>query len=363
MTTSDIEYLVLICLFLFLFSIGAKKKFKHESKPLWGVDINTTNALKGMACVFILMGHYAQRRLDLESISWGISKVVWLTSASIALSWFMYFSGYGLSIKAKNSAPLLAQWLKRIKKIYLPLLVVCVTTTILYFLLPEKYSVEECERLWLSSDIHDLHHLNISVLPTIVIHTIGWRDWYVCCILLFYTFFYFSQFLEEKTNINQTYILWTFMLIYFIWAYFYFGPPQAHWYRYCWVFFGGHCHARWANWSMKYKIINCVLFFLLASSLLVQEMTMLIVYFLAFIGLLVAIIFNGKYTIDNKILACMGSISYIFYLSHIRIGYHILTYVGVNSILLWVSITLLSSYIISKYHIVTRILKRIKIFH
>ena len=47
-----------------------------------------SQALKGIACVFILMGHWGQRKFDID-MPWGISKVVWQTTATTALVWFM----------------------------------------------------------------------------------------------------------------------------------------------------------------------------------------------------------------------------------------------------------------------------------
>ena len=34
-------------------------------------------ALKGLACVLILLGHWGQRKFDVD-MPWGVSKVVWI---------------------------------------------------------------------------------------------------------------------------------------------------------------------------------------------------------------------------------------------------------------------------------------------
>lgn len=344
MTISDIEYLIILLVLLSLFIIGMKK---HELTKLGGADLNTTNALKGIACVFILLGHYGQRKFIVPELPWGISRVVCHLTASIALTWFMYFSGYGLSLKENNS-PIFQQWWSRMKKIYLPLFFVCVLSLVLYLILPDKYTFGEYKSLWLSTDIYNLHHFTPSVLPEIIEHCLGWKDWYVFCILIFYSFFYFSQHVARKLNVSQTPFLWILMCFYFVWAYFVFGSPEAHWYRFCWVFFGGHVHARWKFWSSKERKIYLLLFAILASSVMIQGLIMMIVYLIATSLLLVVFIINRRYTIESKILLFLGGISFFFYLSHIRIGYNLMTYIGWNSIILWIVVTILCSMVLDK---------------
>jgi peptidoglycan/LPS O-acetylase OafA/YrhL len=259
----------------------------------------------------------------------------------------MYFSGYGLSLKQNNSTLIKEQWFKRIKKIYLPLLIVCLCTTLLYAILPEKFSKEELDAFMLSTDIYSLHHISGENIWQIILHSIGWRDWYVCCILLFYSFFYLSQSLNKKIHISQTYLLFIFLVLYYVWAYFYFGPPQAHWYRYCWVFFGGHLHARWKMLEKRERQVSLALFAVLATTALTQGSHMYLSYFIAVFLLIMVMLYNRKYTSEGRVLMFLGGISYFYYLCHLRIGYYTLVYIGSMSIILWLLISTIVAYLLN----------------
>ena len=65
-----------------------------------------------------------------------------------------------------------------------------------------------------------------------------------------------------------------------------------------------------------------------------------ILYLLSFI--------NSRYEMRGKAILWLGSISYFFYLAHVRLGYTLLTYTGINSIILWIAITTTISYLLYK---------------
>ena len=65
-----------------------------------------------------------------------------------------------------------------------------------------------------------------------------------------------------------------------------------------------------------------------------------ILYLLSFI--------NSRYEMRGKAILWLGSISYFFYLAHVRLGYTLLTYIGINSIVLWIAITTIVSYLLYK---------------
>ncbi|MBO5632409.1 MAG: hypothetical protein J5965_25420, partial [Aeriscardovia sp.] len=94
--------------------------------------------------------------------------------------------------------------------------------------------------------------------------------------------------------------------------------------------------------------IYLLLFAILASSVMIQGLIMMIVYLIATSLLLVVFIINRRYTIESKILLFLGGISFFFYLSHIRIGYNLMTYIGWNSIILWIVVTILCSMVLDK---------------
>ena len=75
----------------------------------------------------------------------------------------------------------------------------------------------------------------MSDMLSIIKNMLGWGDWYVACILMFYTIFYFAVYISCKYKLNTTILLAIFFCIYYIWAYFYYGPLEGHYYRYVWA--------------------------------------------------------------------------------------------------------------------------------
>lgn len=193
--------------------------------------------MKGIACVFILLGHYGQRKAALMPDAGFISKAVWMSTANIGLVWFMFFSGYGLSLKHMEKGEIMGKWWNRLKKVYLPLLFTSLISIGAYALLPMKFDAAMSKKLWLVDEIAAIHQGNfMGWFPS----AFGWLDWYVFCIMIFYTLFYLSYFIMKKTGWNQTLVLSFLMVAYFVWAYKVFGTPAAHWYRFIWTFLLGH---------------------------------------------------------------------------------------------------------------------------
>ena len=105
------------------------------------IDYNFSVAIKGIACVLILMGHYRTYILPLSDDETFITQVVGMSSANVALFLFMFFSGYGMSLKEYVGHEIKQEWFARVKKIYLPLLVTCVLMIFVYALLPDTMSI------------------------------------------------------------------------------------------------------------------------------------------------------------------------------------------------------------------------------
>ena len=321
------------------------RKIESNEVP-WGINLNTANALKGVACIFILMGHYGTAQYNLGNKPIGFSWFIWKTTANIALVLFMYFSGYGLSLK-NNDVNIFAVLIKRLKKVYLPLLFVAIITMMTYILLPDRYSLEDLSKIW-ASDLYYIHHCSYHDIPHLILSALGWPDWYVFCIMIFYSLFYLSKYVSQKIAISQTIVLWYLFIAYFIIAYFYFGPPEAHWYRFCWVFFGAHLHAIWKDLSISVKKVYSMLFVVIALTMIIESKWMIISYMIAVIGITLFTFLNRRFTIQSPILAFLASISYFFYLSHIRIGYQLMTYTNIESVLFWVILTCAISFILKK---------------
>lgn len=205
MTFYDIEYIIIIVVLISVFFIGLKSRSIEYDKLYlpFVIDKQMAVALKGLACVLILLGHWGQRKFDVD-MPWGVSKVVWNTTANIGLVWFMFFSGYGMSLKKGTEEVGLDRWWHRMKKIYVPLFFVSVISVVLYVILPDCFSIGEIKQLWIPETIHQLHNFSMSDMLSIIKNMLGWGDWYVACILMFYTIFYFAVYISCKYKLNTT---------------------------------------------------------------------------------------------------------------------------------------------------------------
>lgn len=343
----DIEYVIILLILglFFLFGLNSRKP-NERIFVLFGIDKEMSNAIRGIACVFVLMGHWATMRIVNNEFHLGgvISVVIYYLSANVALTWFVFFSGYGMSLKRISLNNCRTNWWKSVKKIYCPLLLVSVISVVYYAFLPDIYSIDGCRSLYLPDTIYQIHHLSSNYIIPILQQSVGWADWYVVCILIFYSIFYISSYLSNKYKWNVTLLLSLFLIGYYLFAFFYFGPSQAHYFRYVWVFMLGHAVARRTKLSW---IMSGVLFFPL---LFTESVYILIAYGVAVFALLLFSVVNFRYEMRSPFLFFIGVISYFFYLSHIRIGYSILTYSGKSSIIGWVILTILISYILYKIY-------------
>ena len=340
---TDIEIGIVLCILVVTFTVGLTRRELNLTSKYCGIELQMSTVLKGVACILILLGHYFKKRNPFIETSL-FANLVYYTSTNIALALFMYFSGYGLSLKNKTGeGSYLSSWYKRLKKVYIPLLFTCVIAMILYTILPVKYSLEESEVLNIPQDIWYLHHFTPAYLKTLVPHLFGWKDWYVFCIMIFYSFFYLSKSLTRSNPSNQTWVLWILMVAYFIMAYYYFGKLEAHWYRFCWIFFGGHVHGKMVQ-SGRINKWDLLMLVGLTTTIAVESKYMIISYIIAVVIIAICSLLNRKYIVNSRVLVFMGTISYFFYLSHIRIGYTLMSYINVYSILLWLLITVAISF-------------------
>lgn len=343
MGITDIEIGIVFCFLILSFILGLRHREIFLNSKFNGIDLQMSTALKGVACVLILLGHYIKRRNAFIDTS-PFTLLIYYTSTNIALALFMYFSGYGLSLKKpQNGGAYLSIWYQRIKKVYIPLLLTCVIAMLLYAVLPLKFSMDESEILSVPKDIWYFHNFSPEYLITLIPHFLGWKDWYVFCIMIFYSLFYLSQSLTRNNPENQTWVLWLMMISYFVFAYFYFGELEAHWYRFCWIFFGGHIHGKMVQ-SGRASKWDLLLLIGLSTTIAIESKYMILSYVIAVVIIVICSLINRRFVVNSRVLAFMGAISYFFYLSHIRIGYTLLSYINVYSILVWIFITIVISF-------------------
>lgn len=240
-------------------------------------------------------------------------------------------------------------WKRRLKKIYVPLLLTCIAAFVLYGILPANFSLEQSDLYSVPKDIWYLHHFEIGYLSTLALHLFGWKDWYVFCIIIFYTFFYLSQFLTRRYPKYQTFALWLMLMTYFACAYLFWGKAEAHWYRYCWAFFLGHVYAKMVIYN-KMNVCDIAMLCVLLATILLESRYMMFSYSIAILLLMICALINKKYRMKSRILAFMGGISYFFYLSHGRISGTVMAYTSVYSVLFWTIITIIVSFVLLKIY-------------
>lgn len=348
---TNIEYVIIILVLIVLFVCCLKKRGNKLSLIPFVVDKNFSVAVKGVACVMILLSHYGKRVFGFDvPIPLSISKVVWWSSANIALVWFMFFSGYGLSLKDYDKDINISKsWIQRIWKVYKPYLLVIIITSLIGLVLPEKYSFEELKTRIMSMQPYYMHHIseamNLNYLYGLLIHS----SWYVECIIWFYSIYYLSTWLSKAIHFDKTTLLCLLMLLYLIVSFFYFGQEQAHYFRYVCVFIMGHLVVRWRETKWYGQALSiCVILFNLC---LIGGMY-IIWFILGFIALFIFSIINTRYTVSGKAILLLGSISYFFYLSHVGISWTLLCYSDVQSCLAWTGLSTIVAFLLYKLNVV-----------
>ena len=167
--------------------------------------------------------------------------------------------------------------------------------------------------------------------------------------MIFYSLFYLSFSITQNRPENQTWVLWLMLLGYYVLAYFYFGPLEAHWYRYCWAFFGGHVHAKMVQ-SGRINKWDALMFSALFASVYIEGLDMQLSYLIALAIIIISSRLNRKFLMQSKSLAMLGGISYFFYLSHVRIVFATFTTYNLYSVLLWVVAAIIVSLILKRMY-------------
>lgn len=256
----------------------------------------------------------------------------------------MYFSGYGLSLKDNDCNAIRIDWWKRVKKIYLPLFVVSLSSIIVCMVLPDI----GLEKTWanFNKNVHLIHSFEISKLSSLLMSAFGLFDWYVSCILIFYSIFYLTLYLSRKFKINHTILLSMGMLVYNVIAYGAFGWEQAHYFRFPWIFMLGHLVA---VYKRNHIIVNILTISIFIPTILIHDKVTITCFVLAVIGISFFAVIGKRFYFGGGVLLFLGSISYFFYLSHIRIGYTLLAYTNIHSMIFWIIITIIVSIIVKAF--------------
>lgn len=341
MFSSDYEHVILCVILLALFLIGLKRK--KEKKRELVLDKNFSSVLKGIACIFILMGHYeSTMHYPLDYYPKCLGWFVRLTTANVALVWFMFISGYGLTIsKSKIDAPLYDLG-RRCGKVFFPMLFVFLSSLFLFVILPEKANMSCPGDLLIPEELHMFNGKQDFEILKLFYAPIDWY-WYVWCILIFYCCFYFSLFFSRKYNINTTILLIVLLGLYYTCAYILLGVSWGHYYRLTWAFLFGHLFAK------RHELSLCITglgLFLGGITFYVEDYIMILNFIISILIILLLSCLNKKYEYKGKSLLFLGTISYFYYLSHRRICWVLCCYLNIYDLLFWVLLTILVSYIL-----------------
>lgn len=329
---TDIEFIVVLIGLCVLYCLALEVKCLHGKlcvlRPCraW-LCLNKQNSvlIKGIACVFILLSHYSARTLG-GGLPTSVSYYVTDYAANIALILFMFLSGYGLSLKEHESGHLLSEWLKRISKVYLPLVFACTISTLLAVLFGTPYGGGK-----------------------FLLSVFGFTDeWYVICIIYFYTIFYLAVFLSIRLNINESIVLSIFMLIYYVVAYWLYGFEEGHFFRFPCAFMLGHVVAKGEKNSQFLGWGLAIIFIL---TIVPHGLHFFKCYLLAFLLLIsIGMLQSFVQIRTSSILYKLGILSFFFYLVHERLGFRLMTGLGMQSCILWIVITIIIAYLLQQIY-------------
>jgi len=339
---SDLEIVVIITVLIALFFMGMTH-IEHKETDRWSIDKNYSSLLKALGCVFVLIGHYeANVNLNSGDIT-KFGGIIYCTTANIGLVWFMFISGYGLSV-SHNSNRIVPQTVNRLQKVYLPLLFVSILTIVLYLILPafdEDYSI----RYTIPRLYHVMHNISKQYYVDILYGGLGIIDWYVMCIMMFYVIFYIARFLSRSfapslNDQGETIFLLGLLFVYYILAFHIAGAENAHYYRLTWAFLFGHLLAKYKSISRTLLIICIVCGF---ATFCFEHYTIIFSFIVAIICLYVCVILNRTKTYSKGVLLSLGVISYFFYLSHERMSWVLINLFGCHDVIIWILATILVS--------------------
>lgn len=359
MTIYDIEYVALIVLLVVLFVVSLQKKSITIKSDKLSYCLSTSKdagvILKAYACIMVLMSHFVALRLN-NNLHIGVSKFVYLVFANVALTIFMFISGYGMTMKALERHAIKDAY-KRLKKIYLPSIFVSFSSLVFYIFIPNVYSLEDLTYYHLPKDIWVMHNLSLSDIPHFAIYVFGAQDWYVRCIIYFYIIFYISYSVSKKLKFDISICMGVLFLLYIIVAYYAYGMEKAEFFRYPCAFLTGHLIAKYIK---KENVKTDIYLYVISLfTILFHGIEWLAYYLIALLFISLVNRITQCYHFKKGLLFNIGIVSYFFYLCHIRIGYPMIIFSRLEYVIVWIIVTYLISVIL--YYSYNRTLQRLAV--
>lgn len=339
----DYEHIAILLVLTILFIIGLKKLPQKKQCQGFVLDRDFSGALKGIGAVMILMGHFAVMQIgysegDPKSINWIVS---WST-ANIALVWFMFISGYGLTVSKKTITNHFITGAIRISKVFLPMLFVFVVSLLLYAILPYPYTEETVRALAIPAEIGMIPNDIAGNIVFIGGGIIRWY-WYPWCAIMLYVCYYVADYISSKFQLNKSWTLLFVLALYYIGAFMILGPSLAHYYRLVWAFFFGHLFVRWVA-QPKWQTYTMALIAL--STFAFEGKFMILSFIIAIAVILISSKLNKQYEFQGKWLINLGVLSYFYYLCHRRIVWPVMCEFDCHDVLVWSLISLIVAFVL-----------------
>lgn len=347
----SIEYLIILAVLVYSIIRGTRK---YDSVKFDNVIISqdTSQLLKAICCIIIVLHHFSLRRPDLL-----IGKPLAILGGNFALPIFLILSAYGIA-KSELNRPIdnvTVYFKKRILKLLKPFWIVNLVTIILYYIIGGGCSAAEMLECRINNAFSDIgsHELSVAdaFLMVIGLHEIDGAMWFVWVTLYSYVIFYISKIVFSiRTQKIGFILLYTLLIAIFGLITIRFDFP-AHYYRNLWALVLGMLLAVFEkdiliNKTMQISIIAGVTVFLLLQCFFLKEPF----YFISAITALSAIVVSEKFIsrrsiVPNSFIAMLSGVSYVIYLIHIKVFTIEWYYVGYVSVLIPLIVIVLFAYV------------------
>lgn len=271
--------------------------------PTFYISKESSNIIKGLACMLIILHHYSQSLIGLD-VSNIIIETIALRGGVTGVAIFFFLSAYGLSeSQLKRQTNFIEFAKRRLSKVFIPLII---TNLIYYFILLGN------NLLNFSLETFPLYITNIKILDGVT--------WFCNVIFFFYLFFYISYLFKQ--NIHKIICMFCLTIIYSIFMTYAF--KDAPYYVYSIIGFPtGMIFSLYKEYLNNKGIINYLLittlFFIFASFIFKIYYNLFIAnLFSLYIIIIISYTiykFQSKYH-NCKLLNSLGNNSYEIYLLH-----------------------------------------------
>lgn len=299
-TFGIIFFIVILCIVI--------SKGKSQKKFL---DIKTTQSLKGIAIIFLLFGHMASKCLN--------EKMFFRFGGYWAVIIFLFISGFGLTQKYGFNKIGKQFWIKRIKKLYIPLWISLMLFIFLdYFLINLHHPYYEIVFNFLGG------HFSGALVR---VNSVAW---FVEYILLLYFIFFCVSYLSLSKILKVFLLVLLVIILSIIIRYTPIYRFHSIWLQYTLAFPVGvvfgyyYSHNRNIEWSQKsFYLVTIILLISLGTffwwNSLIPNITIIKIFHPLFliIALIMLLILYCKISFHSKVLIFLGDYSYEIYLLHI----------------------------------------------